>query len=77
MTVVEKVTYKPCSDNPQWTVAERKAWIDSKIFGLGYAIQVRFFRAVCKSNFLCVIPSDSARVLMLLNESNYQFMPEW
>ncbi|KAK3884576.1 hypothetical protein Pcinc_011169 [Petrolisthes cinctipes] len=39
MTCVEKVTYKPCPDNPQWTVAERKAWIDSKIFGLGYAIQ--------------------------------------
>ncbi|XP_071531587.1 PRELI domain-containing protein 1, mitochondrial [Panulirus ornatus] len=39
MTCVEKVTYKPSPENPQWTVAERKAWIDSKIFGLGYAIQ--------------------------------------
>ncbi|KAK7074497.1 PRELI domain-containing protein 1, mitochondrial [Halocaridina rubra] len=39
MTVVEKVTYKPCPENSQWTIAQRQAWIDSKIFGLGYAIQ--------------------------------------
>ncbi|XP_069979628.1 PRELI domain-containing protein 1, mitochondrial isoform X2 [Penaeus vannamei] len=39
MTCVEKVVYRPCPENSQWTVAERKAWIDSKIFGLGYAIQ--------------------------------------
>lgn len=40
MTCIEKVVYKPSPENSQWTVAERKAWIDSKIFGLGYAIQV-------------------------------------
>ncbi|XP_068244501.1 PRELI domain-containing protein 1, mitochondrial [Palaemon carinicauda] len=39
MTVVEKVTYRPSSENSQWTVVERQAWIDSKIFGFGYAIQ--------------------------------------
>ncbi|KAG0728807.1 Protein preli-like [Chionoecetes opilio] len=39
MTCVERVLYRPCPDNPQWTVAERKAWIASRIFGFGYAIQ--------------------------------------
>lgn len=40
MSVVEKVTYKPCPTNPEWTVAETKAWFESRIFGVSYAIQV-------------------------------------
>ncbi|KAB7502803.1 UNVERIFIED_CONTAM: hypothetical protein RMT77_007091 [Armadillidium vulgare] len=39
MSVVEKVTYKPCPTNPEWTVAETKAWFESRIFGVSYAIQ--------------------------------------
>jgi len=39
MTVVEKVTYRPCPENPQWTVCQRQAWIDSKLFGFAYAIK--------------------------------------
>lgn len=39
MTVIEKVTYRPSSENSQWTVAERQAWVDSRLFGFGYAIQ--------------------------------------
>ncbi|KAK8378083.1 hypothetical protein O3P69_018800 [Scylla paramamosain] len=54
MTCVEKVMYRPCPENPQWTVAERKAWIDSKIFGLSYAIQTfgveRYKKNIQKSN---------------------------
>ena len=41
MSVTENVLYKPCPENPDRTVAERRACFDSKIFGLGYAIQVR------------------------------------
>lgn len=54
MTCVEKVMYRPCPDNPQWTVADRKAWIDSKIFGLSYAIQTfgveRYKKNIQKTN---------------------------
>lgn len=54
MTCVEKVVYKPSPENSQWTVAERKAWIDSKIFGFGYAIQKfgveRYKKNINKSN---------------------------
>lgn len=27
------------NENPNWTVAERSAWIDSQVFGFGRAIQ--------------------------------------
>ncbi|XP_050689963.1 PRELI domain-containing protein 1, mitochondrial-like [Eriocheir sinensis] len=54
MTCIEKVTYRPCPDNPQWTIADRKAWIDSKIFGLSYAIQTfgaeRYKKNIQKTN---------------------------
>ncbi|XP_043600439.1 PRELI domain-containing protein 1, mitochondrial isoform X2 [Bombus pyrosoma] len=39
MAVVEKVVYKVCEENPNWTVAKRSAWIDSQVFGFGRAIQ--------------------------------------
>ncbi|XP_076295057.1 preli-like [Lasioglossum baleicum] len=39
MSVVEKVVYKVCEENPNWTVAKRSAWIDSQVMGLGRAIQ--------------------------------------
>ncbi|XP_018026406.1 protein preli-like [Hyalella azteca] len=39
MTCVEHVTYRPCDKEPGATVTHRKVWINSKIFGLGYAIQ--------------------------------------
>ncbi|XP_050595261.1 PRELI domain-containing protein 1, mitochondrial isoform X1 [Bombus affinis] len=39
MVVVEKVVYKVCEENPNWTVAKRSAWIDSQVFGFGRAIQ--------------------------------------
>jgi hypothetical protein len=38
-SIVEKVIYKVSKDNPNWTVAERSAWIDSQVFGFGRAIQ--------------------------------------
>lgn len=54
MTCVEKVIYRPSTENPSWTVAERKAWIDSKIFGFGYAIQTfgveRYKKNIQKTN---------------------------
>lgn len=37
--VVEKVVYKVCKENPNWTVAKRSAWIDSQVFGLSRPIQ--------------------------------------
>ncbi|XP_054167251.1 PRELI domain-containing protein 1, mitochondrial-like [Oppia nitens] len=39
MTLEEKVTYKSSDDDKEWTVAERKAWIDSNVFGLSAAVQ--------------------------------------
>ncbi|XP_053976914.1 protein preli-like [Hylaeus volcanicus] len=39
MSVVEKVVYKISDDNPNWTVAQRLAWIDSSVFGFSKAIQ--------------------------------------
>jgi len=39
LSCVERVTYRPCPENPDVTIAERKAWFDSKIFGVSYAIQ--------------------------------------
>ncbi|XP_012283426.1 PRELI domain-containing protein 1, mitochondrial [Orussus abietinus] len=39
MSVVEKVVYKVSEDNPEWTVANRSAWIDSQVFGFSRAIQ--------------------------------------
>ena len=37
--IEEKCTYKPSSDNKEWTVCERQAWVSSSIFGFAYAIQ--------------------------------------
>lgn len=39
MSLVEKVVYRPSEENPEWTVAERSAWVDSKVMGFGLAIQ--------------------------------------
>ncbi|XP_075222380.1 preli-like [Lycorma delicatula] len=39
MTAVEKVVYKVSDENPNWTVAVKSTWIDSKVFGFGRAIQ--------------------------------------
>lgn len=39
MSIVEKVVYKVCDDNPNWTVAKRSAWIDSQTFGFSRALQ--------------------------------------
>lgn len=51
MSVIEKVTYRVSKENPNWTVAERSAWIDSQVFGFGRAIQafgVERFRKNCQ-----------------------------
>lgn len=39
MSLIEKVVYRPSEENPEWTVAERCAWVDSKVLGFGLAIQ--------------------------------------
>ncbi|KAF2367488.1 PRELI/MSF1 domain, partial [Trinorchestia longiramus] len=39
MSCVERVTYKPTEDESGATVADRRVWINSKIFGFGYAVQ--------------------------------------
>ncbi|XP_076631313.1 preli-like [Colletes latitarsis] len=39
MSIMEKVVYKVCDENPNWTVAHRSAWIDSHVFGFSRAIQ--------------------------------------
>ncbi|XP_043265714.1 PRELI domain-containing protein 1, mitochondrial [Colletes gigas] len=39
MSIMEKVVYRVCDDNPNWTVAHRSAWIDSHVFGFSRAIQ--------------------------------------
>lgn len=33
------MVYKPSEENPEWTIAERSAWVDSKVMGFGLAIQ--------------------------------------
>lgn len=38
-SIVEKVVYKVCEENSNWTVAKRSAWIDSQVFGFSRAIQ--------------------------------------
>nr|CAD7256266.1 unnamed protein product [Timema shepardi]CAD7394912.1 unnamed protein product [Timema cristinae]CAD7427350.1 unnamed protein product [Timema monikensis]CAD7576610.1 unnamed protein product [Timema californicum] len=61
MSVVEKVTYRVSPDNPNWTLAERSAWIDSQVFGFGRAIQafgLERFRKNCQKmvgGFNCVL----------------------
>ena len=39
LSIEERVVYKISEENKNWTVAERKASIDSKMFGLAKAIQ--------------------------------------
>lgn len=39
MTVDENVVYRPANDNPNTTISERKAWIDSNMYGLSKAVQ--------------------------------------
>ncbi|KAF6199707.1 hypothetical protein GE061_006005 [Apolygus lucorum] len=39
MSLVEKVVYRQSEENPNWTVAERSAWVDSQVMGFGRAIQ--------------------------------------
>ncbi|PNF41527.1 hypothetical protein B7P43_G12550 [Cryptotermes secundus] len=51
MSIVEKVIYKVSKENPNWTVAERSAWIDSQVYGFGRAIQafgLKRFRKNCQ-----------------------------
>lgn len=38
-SVVEKVVYTVSEENPQWTVAQRSAWIDSSVFGFSRPLQ--------------------------------------
>jgi hypothetical protein len=38
-SIVEKVVYRENADNPEQTIAERHAWIDSHVFGLSRPIQ--------------------------------------
>lgn len=50
-SIVEKVVYTVSRENPNWTVAERSAWIDSQVFGFGRAIQafgLERFRKNCQ-----------------------------
>lgn len=54
MTIEEKVTYKPNSENPNWTIAERQAWVNSNFgYGLSRAVQAfgfeRFKKNVVKA----------------------------
>lgn len=39
MSIVEKVVYKVCEENPNWTVAKRWACVDSQVTGLSRFIQ--------------------------------------
>jgi len=39
MNLVEKVVYRVAEENPNWTIAERSAWVDSEVMGVGRAIQ--------------------------------------
>lgn len=39
MTAVEKCVYKVSDENPNWTVSVKSSWIDSRVFGVGRAIQ--------------------------------------
>ncbi|KAK2726649.1 PRELI domain-containing protein 1, mitochondrial-like [Artemia franciscana] len=39
MSVVEKVTYRPCAENPDCTNVSREAWIESEMFGFRKAIE--------------------------------------
>lgn len=39
MSVVEKVVYQESKENPQWTVANRSAWVDSQLYGFRSAIE--------------------------------------
>lgn len=39
MSLVEKVVYRPSEENPDWTIAERSAWVDSKVLGFALPIQ--------------------------------------
>lgn len=51
MSIVEKVVYRVSKENPNWTIAERSAWIDSQVFGFGRAIQafgLERFRKNCQ-----------------------------
>ncbi|KAJ9596301.1 hypothetical protein L9F63_012668 [Diploptera punctata] len=51
MSVVEKVVYTVSKENPNWTIAQRSAWIDSQVFGFGRAIQafgLERFRKNCQ-----------------------------
>ncbi|XP_031847342.2 preli-like [Nomia melanderi] len=39
MTVMEKVVYKVCEENQNWTIAKRSAQIRSQVYGFGIAIE--------------------------------------
>ncbi|CAG7729794.1 unnamed protein product [Allacma fusca] len=50
MSIVEKVTYRPSPTFPDQTIAERKAWITSEIYGFRRAIEgfgAKRFRKNC------------------------------
>ncbi|XP_029052783.1 PRELI domain-containing protein 1, mitochondrial [Osmia bicornis bicornis] len=54
MSIVEKVVYKVCDENPNWTIAKRSAWIDSRAFGFSRAIQafgLDKFKKNCKQMY--------------------------
>lgn len=39
MTAIEKVVYRACPDNPDYTVAVKQAWVESNLYGLRSAIK--------------------------------------
>ena len=51
--IEEKCTYRPSTDNKEWTVCDRQAWINSTMFGFSYALQAfgldRFKKNTAKS----------------------------
>lgn len=38
LSIEERVTYKP-HENNLWTVSEKKAWVDSSVYGLASAVK--------------------------------------
>ncbi|KAG8235873.1 hypothetical protein J437_LFUL016480 [Ladona fulva] len=73
MSVVEKVVYQESKENPQWTVANRSAWVDSQVYGFRSAIEafgMERLRKNCRkmnSGFDYILKTLFARNLPLAN----------
>lgn len=53
--MIERVVYKPNPNNPSQTIAERRAWIDSQLYGFRRAIEgfgLQRFRKNCTNAVL-------------------------